>query len=67
MSEKAKKTTFTYSTLVQIPAIRIRIIFSFLLEKKPNFCDAYENYITQILAMKIRNVLVIRTKNFYKI
>ena len=24
-------------------------VFSFLLEKKSNFCDAYENYIIQIL------------------
>ena len=34
---------------MQISAIKIRIIFSFLLEKKSNFCNAYENYIIQIL------------------
>ena len=47
--EEATETTFTYSTPVQISVIRIRIIFSFLLERKSNFCDAYENYIIQIL------------------
>ena len=34
---------------MQISAIRIRIIFPFLLEKKSNSCNAHENYIIQIL------------------